>query len=137
MKRFLFFPICTVLAFALDVGAGLHGSSERLRAHLTEIPDKDATAAELESQGDQLRAEKHYLDAMDFYLLALKRPRRYPQGADPQQAWDHPAADRTVPGSEKRLREVDQGRFPVRGSLQQSRRRLLPSKEISQSDQIL
>jgi tetratricopeptide (TPR) repeat protein len=39
------------------------------------VPDKSASAAELEQQGDDLRAEKHYLDSIDFYQAALaKRP---------------------------------------------------------------
>ena len=36
-------------------------------------PDPKATLAELESQGDTLRAEKAFLDAMDFYQAALKK----------------------------------------------------------------
>ena len=38
-------------------------------------PAGDATAADLERQGDQLRAEKLYLDALDYYRAALgKKP---------------------------------------------------------------
>jgi tetratricopeptide (TPR) repeat protein len=36
-------------------------------------PPENATAAELESQGDQLRAGKAYLDSVDYYRAALKR----------------------------------------------------------------
>jgi len=38
-------------------------------------PAADATAADLERQGDQLRAQKLYLDALDYYHAALaKKP---------------------------------------------------------------
>ena len=37
------------------------------------IPDGSATAAQLEVQGDQLRAEKRYLDSIDYYNVALKK----------------------------------------------------------------
>jgi tetratricopeptide (TPR) repeat protein len=36
-------------------------------------PSPDASAAELEKQGDLLRAEKHYLDAVDYYNAALTK----------------------------------------------------------------
>jgi len=42
-------------------------------AQLQEIPDGSASAAELEEQGDQLRAEKRYLDSIDFYRVALQK----------------------------------------------------------------
>ena len=37
------------------------------------IPDGSASAAELEEQGDQLRAEKRYLDSIDYYNVAIKK----------------------------------------------------------------
>lgn len=38
-------------------------------------PSKDATAPELEKRGDELRAEKAYLDALDYFRAALvKQP---------------------------------------------------------------
>ena len=37
------------------------------------IPDKNASAAELEVQGDQLRAEKRFLDSIDFYDAAIAK----------------------------------------------------------------
>ena len=37
------------------------------------IPDGSATAAQLEEQGDQLRAEKRYLDSIDYYNVAIKK----------------------------------------------------------------
>ncbi len=36
-------------------------------------PPAHATAAELEAQGDQLRAQKSYADALDYYRAALKK----------------------------------------------------------------
>jgi tetratricopeptide (TPR) repeat protein len=36
-------------------------------------PPADATSAELEQQGDVLRAEKAYLDAIDYYRAAIKK----------------------------------------------------------------
>ncbi len=38
-----------------------------------EPPAPDATSASLEQQGDQLRAEKLYLDALDYYQAALSK----------------------------------------------------------------
>jgi tetratricopeptide (TPR) repeat protein len=37
------------------------------------VPDSNASPAELEEQGDQLRAQKRYLDSIDYYNLALKK----------------------------------------------------------------
>ncbi len=36
-------------------------------------PSHEATAAELEKRGDELRAEKAYLDALDYYDAAIKK----------------------------------------------------------------
>lgn len=38
-----------------------------------EIPDKNASAADLEMQGDQLRADKRFLDSIDFYNAAIAK----------------------------------------------------------------
>jgi tetratricopeptide (TPR) repeat protein len=40
-----------------------------------EAPPADAAAAELEARGDLLRAEKSYLDALDYYRAALAKNR--------------------------------------------------------------
>jgi tetratricopeptide (TPR) repeat protein len=40
---------------------------------LSAIPDGSASAADLEKQGDQLRADKRYLDSIDFYNVALRK----------------------------------------------------------------
>jgi tetratricopeptide (TPR) repeat protein len=42
-------------------------------------PPKDATAAELEKQGDELRAQKAYLDALDYFHAALAKSPDNPQ----------------------------------------------------------
>src|SRR5436305_1910786 len=36
-------------------------------------PSKTASAAELEDQGDQLRAKKNFADALDYYRAAIKK----------------------------------------------------------------
>lgn len=42
-------------------------------ARAIDPPAPDATAAQLEAQGDSLRAEKLYLDALDYYRAALAK----------------------------------------------------------------
>ncbi len=37
------------------------------------IPNPNASAKELEEQGDALRAQKHYLDSIDFYKAAMAK----------------------------------------------------------------
>ncbi len=37
------------------------------------VPDGSASAATLEQQGDQLRAQKRYLDSIDYYNVAIKK----------------------------------------------------------------
>jgi tetratricopeptide (TPR) repeat protein len=44
-----------------------------LPMHRAEPPAASASAAELEGRGDQLRSEKSYLDAMDYYEAAVSR----------------------------------------------------------------
>ena len=41
--------------------------------HRAEPPAAGASAEELEKRGDELRAEKNYLDAIDYYRAALKK----------------------------------------------------------------
>ncbi len=40
---------------------------------MTDPPAPDASAADLELRGDQLRTEKLYLDALDYYRVALAK----------------------------------------------------------------
>lgn len=44
--------------------------------HRAEPPAPGATAKELETRGDELQAEKYYLDAIDYYQAALKKDPR-------------------------------------------------------------
>jgi tetratricopeptide (TPR) repeat protein len=45
--------------------------------HVAEIPDPSLTAQQLEGRGDELRGERLYGDAIDFYQAALKKdPKR-------------------------------------------------------------
>jgi len=46
-----------------------------------EPPRADATPADLEERGDQLRGEKAYLDALDYYQEALKKQAKGPAAA--------------------------------------------------------
>jgi tetratricopeptide (TPR) repeat protein len=72
MKRFLALPLLTICCFAIAQDNSLQVNAPV--AHRTfQAPDPHASSAELESQGDTLRAEKSYLDAMDFYHAAMKK----------------------------------------------------------------
>src|ERR1700752_195944 len=42
-------------------------------------PSKDASAAELEKQGDDLRAQKAYLDALDYFHASLAKSPNNPR----------------------------------------------------------
>lgn len=44
-----------------------------------EPPSRDATAEELEQRADQLRAEKAYLDSLDYFKAALEKDPKSPQ----------------------------------------------------------
>lgn len=62
-----------MLAFAVPVVAQLPpgaGSATPLRVA---PPSENATAAELERQGDDLRAQKAFLDSIDYYRAAMKK----------------------------------------------------------------
>ncbi len=74
MKRFLALPFLA-LSF-LSLFALAQENAVQVNApvtHRAQSPDPNASVAELESQGDTLRAEKAFLDAMDFYHAALKK----------------------------------------------------------------
>jgi tetratricopeptide (TPR) repeat protein len=47
--------------------------SEASQISTPSIPDKSASAAELEHQGDVLRAQKRFLDSIDFYDAAIAK----------------------------------------------------------------
>ena len=75
MKRFLVLPFLTICFVSLSMLAQDNALQVNAPvAHRTmQAPDPNASAADLEAQGDQLRAEKGYLDAMDFYHAAMKK----------------------------------------------------------------
>jgi len=59
----LFFPL------------SLPAQTDQQSSNLPRYPSPNASAQELEDQGDMLRAEKRYLDSVDFYKAAIaKKP---------------------------------------------------------------
>jgi len=87
MKRFLVLPFLTICFASLCMLAQDNALQVNAPvAHRTvQAPDPNASAADLESQGDQLRAEKGYLDAMDFYHAAMKKA---PTSTAKAQIWN-------------------------------------------------
>lgn len=76
-KVLLGFAGLLVLSFPLLSPAQV-GHSEQVQIkppliRTVDPPAKDATVAELEQRGDELRAEKLFLDALDYYQAALKK----------------------------------------------------------------
>ncbi len=73
-----------LLALLVSASAGYPQASQTDQIQIAppmrqmEAPPKDASADQLEKQGDLLRAEKGYLDAIDYYRAALAK--------DPQSA---------------------------------------------------
>jgi tetratricopeptide (TPR) repeat protein len=71
------FLVC-LIAFALPVLVSAQDTSQTMSvtpppSRRIERPPADANAADLEEKGDQLRSEKAYLDALDYYQSALKK----------------------------------------------------------------
>jgi tetratricopeptide (TPR) repeat protein len=64
---------CVLLLSACPIFSqqSLPGDSETLPR--VQPPALDATAAELEGQGDNLRGQKDYLDAIDYYRAGIKK----------------------------------------------------------------
>lgn len=70
-----------IAAFVLLLGANLWAQAptpEQIQVsppprQRTEPPSPAASAKELETRGDQLRAEKNYIDALDYYQSALAK----------------------------------------------------------------
>jgi tetratricopeptide (TPR) repeat protein len=78
------FLVIPVSLFAICLGAGsssawaqsAHSEQVQIKPPLIRMidpPAADATAADLEKKADELRAEKLYLDAMDYYRAALAK----------------------------------------------------------------
>lgn len=53
--------------------ADIQAAAPPTQAGPPSIPDTSLPAAELEEQGDQLRAQKRFLDSIDYYNVALKK----------------------------------------------------------------
>lgn len=67
--------ISILLALALPLCAQVSSSSAQDSTSILRVPPppENATAAELEQQGDNLRLEKAYLDSLDYYRAAIKK----------------------------------------------------------------
>lgn len=79
LAPFLFLSLFFVL-FSLLVAApaGAQNANDQLQVgpppvHRAEPPSPGATPEDLEKRGDELRTEKDYLDAIDFYQTGLKK----------------------------------------------------------------
>jgi len=70
LTSLLFLSILTVTAFAQSTEMVQVGPPPIRKA---DPPAPSATLAELEQRGDQLRSEKNYLDAIDYYEAALRK----------------------------------------------------------------
>jgi tetratricopeptide (TPR) repeat protein len=70
--------ICVCALSSVSWGQASHSEQVQIKPpllRLTDPPAPDATAAALETRADQLRAEKLFLDALDYYRAALaKKP---------------------------------------------------------------
>jgi tetratricopeptide (TPR) repeat protein len=65
--------IISLLALALPLGAQEPSAADSPSQVRVPPPPENATLAELETQADQLRAQKAYLDSVDYYHAALKK----------------------------------------------------------------
>ncbi|HEY6306743.1 MAG TPA: tetratricopeptide repeat protein [Candidatus Angelobacter sp.] len=74
MVRFTSFLRCQILlAFVFPVLAQQVSPTEPNSSVRVPPPSENATAPELEKQGDDLRAQKAYLDSVDYYRAAIKK----------------------------------------------------------------
>jgi tetratricopeptide (TPR) repeat protein len=79
--RVLLFPvslltICVCALSSMSWGQASHSEQVQIKPpllRLTDPPAADATVAALEARADQLRAEKLFLDALDYYHAALAK----------------------------------------------------------------
>jgi len=65
--------IISLLALALPLSAQEPSAADSPSQVRVPPPPENATLAELETQADQLRAQKAYLDSIDYYHAALKK----------------------------------------------------------------
>lgn len=84
--KFLLVPVSFLLLTLVfcAIGWAQTSHSEQLQIkppllRMIDPPAPDATAADLESRADQLRVEKLYLDAVDYYRAALQKAPNTPR----------------------------------------------------------
>jgi tetratricopeptide (TPR) repeat protein len=68
-----FLRVSIMLAFALPAVAQLPPGADSAKLLRVPPPPENATVAELEQQGDDLRAQKAFLDSIDYYRAAMKK----------------------------------------------------------------
>ena len=77
-----FLTVCVLALSVISWTQASHSESVQIKPPLlrmTDPPAPDATAADLQLRADQLRTEKLYLDALDYYRAALaKQPNSAP-----------------------------------------------------------
>jgi tetratricopeptide (TPR) repeat protein len=78
MRRQFWFVVPALILFAVALVQGQTSPSEQVQVgpppvRRAEAPAASASAEELEQKGDGLRAEKAFLDAVDYYRAALKK----------------------------------------------------------------
>ena len=72
----LAFTVCLCVLSSLSWGQASHSEQVQIKPPLLRIvdpPAPDATPADLEARADQLRAQKLYLDALDYYRAAMAK----------------------------------------------------------------
>jgi tetratricopeptide (TPR) repeat protein len=72
------FALLFALVFSVFPSASLAKNSEQVavgppQLQRVEPPSAQASPEELETRGDELRVEKNFLDAIDYYMAAIKR----------------------------------------------------------------
>jgi tetratricopeptide (TPR) repeat protein len=76
LSRYYLASLCLLLAlflFTLPVPAQESGQVQVEAQHRVEPPAPGASAEALERRGDELEAEKNYLDAIDYHRAALRK----------------------------------------------------------------
>jgi tetratricopeptide (TPR) repeat protein len=66
-------PLSLLVIFLLAFPLCLLASDEQQANPPAPVPNPSASAADLEEQGDALRAQKRYLDSLDFYSAAIDK----------------------------------------------------------------
>ena len=79
MRLLVSASLLTLCVWVLSIASGAqvsHSESVQIKPPLVRMidpPSADATVADLDQRGDQLRTEKLYLDALDYYRAALAK----------------------------------------------------------------